>query len=116
MSIVNNESAGMPSNYLGDITLAAGPSIGPMQVYRKTARELGLVPDDISASDYAALSTKEFRTIGMGVAVFKSKLQAAGGDVADAIRRYNGSGDAAAAYQQRALSFLGSTWSSSAAA
>ena len=44
MAIVNNESGGVADikHYLGDKTAKGGPSIGPMQVYRQTAKDLGL--------------------------------------------------------------------------
>lgn len=112
MGIIHNESGGRPENYLGDVTAPGGPSIGPMQVYRRTALDYGLWapsdPDDRDA--YAAMSSDEVQGIAWGVAVFKRKLAEANGDVADAVRRYNGSGSAAEAYRDRALAFISSTY------
>jgi len=118
VAILSNESGGNPAMYLGDKTLSGGPSIGPMQVYRKTALDFRLwtPPDGVGADSekakaaYAALASNEARGIDMGVAVFKQKLAAAKGDVAEAIRRYNGSGPASEAYKTKALEFMRRTW------
>lgn len=116
MSLINNESKGDPNNYLGDVAASGGPSIGPMQIYRKTAKDLGLwvPPSGVDATTeralYAAMSDDEDQGIRWGIDVFKSKLSAAGGDVTRAIAMYNGSGPAAQTYQQNALAFLGATY------
>lgn len=112
MAIVNNESRGDPKNYLGDATLGGGPSIGPMQVYRSTAKDLKLWAPPPGATveqeraAYALLAKDEALGIRWGVAVFASKLKLAGGNVTEAIRRYNGSGPLAEAYRDRAVTFL----------
>lgn len=111
IAIVHNESAGDPSNYLGDATLGGGPSIGPMQVYRSTAKDLGLwtAPAGVSIEEeratYAQLSTDESLGIHWGVLVFKDKLGQAQGDIREAIRRYNGSGPAAEKYADKAVAW-----------
>lgn len=113
MAIIRNESQGRPAPVIGDAALGGGPSVGPMQVYRSTAKDLGLwapppdAQDDASERDaYASVANDEATGIRWGVAVFAAKLEAAGGDVADALRRYNGGGAAAAAYRDRAISWL----------
>lgn len=116
MSIIKNEGGAAAGPLVGDATLGGGPSIGPMQVYRSTAKALALwsppegATDDQERTVYAALATDEARCLSMGVAVYLNKLEAAGGDVADAIRRFNGGGTAAQAYQARALTFAQDTW------
>lgn len=117
MAITNNEiDRTSPPTYLGDVTAPGGPSVGPMQVYRSTAKELGLWTPPAGASDaderdaYAALAGDFGWGIRAGVKVFKAKLEAAGGDVADAVRRYNGSGAKAQGYEAKALAFASETW------
>src|SRR6266496_2531887 len=58
LAIVNNElppgAARMHQFIVGDVGLRGGPSIGPMQVYRSTATEMGLFgppPDATSDQD-----------------------------------------------------------------
>lgn len=116
MSIINNESRGAKAPVVGDILLGGGPSIGPMQIYRSTAKSMRLyVPtdglsDEAEREDYKNLAFDEKMMIDWGVRVFKEKLRIASGDVAGAIRRYNGSGPNAEAYRDRALAFAGKTW------
>jgi hypothetical protein len=111
MAIVRNESGGRPNMVLGDKEASGGPSIGLMQVYRRTAVDLELWAPEPGASDqaaraaYSALARDEARGIWWGVAVFADKLRQAKGNVPEAIRRYNGSGPMAEAYRQRALDF-----------
>lgn len=120
MAIMNNEA---PARWdgealiVGDATLGGGPSVGPMQVYRATAKELGLwaPPPDVTTIEeereaYALVSTDTARCIVMGVTVLKKKLEIANGDLEDAIRRYNGGGTKAAAYRDRALAFASEKW------
>jgi len=116
MTIIHNESSGNPDNYLGDLNATGGPSIGPGQVYRATAIDLGLYPDagqDPNDRDaYADLSGDEGLGISWAVAVFKDKLRIAKGDIPTAIRLYNGSGASANQYQAKALGFASSKgWS-----
>lgn len=109
--IIDHETRGNPREavYLGDQTASGGPSIGPGQVYRRTAKDLRLwtppagATDDQERAAYAALATDEALTIRWAVKVFASKLRAANGDVAEAIRRYNGSGPAAESYRAAVL-------------
>jgi hypothetical protein len=95
---------------VGDTTLTVGPAIGPLQVTRATAKDLGLVPRDESFEAYKLRASDERWCIRAGVLVFASKLLSAHGDIADAIRRYNGSGTRAEQYRDKALSFLASTF------
>ena len=116
MAIIHNESAGNASNFLGDLNLGNGPSIGPMQVSRATAVDLGLwtPPDDTSAQDDADAFTALSSDIGLGVRwgcrILRQKLDDNGGDYPSAIRAYNGSNVASLTYQQNALSFLKSAY------
>lgn len=92
---------------MGDTTLPGGPSIGPGQVYFKTAWELGLW-DKGDRDGYIAFGSDPAnlgKMVDMAVQVFKSKLKMAGGDVASAIELYNGAGDSARLYQANALAF-----------
>jgi len=110
MLIIERESGGNPSHYLGDATLGGGPSIGAGNVYRTTAKDLGLwTPPEGATIDqeraaYAALASDEALGIRWAVKVFASKLKASGGDVPLAIRLYNGSGTAAESYRAAVLS------------
>jgi hypothetical protein len=121
MAIANNEYDRRRDldDQVGDAGFGGGPSIGPMQVYRRTALELGLYesptaivegsPADREA--YAALAADVAFCIRAGVRVYLAKLEGpAHGDAAEAIRRYNGGGDASRAYQSRALAFLSSSY------
>jgi hypothetical protein len=119
VAIMANET---PANWdgitplVGDATLGGGPSIGPGQVYRSTAKDLGLWTPPPGADDateraaYQALASDLATCLDWMVAVFQTKLHIAGGDVSDAIRRYNGGGVAALAYQARASVFVLSEW------
>lgn len=122
LAIVNNESQGLASNYLGDTGIASGPSIGPMQVLRQTV--LSSAPTDPvlavllggAASDqnaYGALAGNEILGMGLGVMVFHQKYLAAGGDLQGAIDLYNGDGGPGnpGQYSQKALAFAQQTWS-----
>jgi soluble lytic murein transglycosylase-like protein len=112
MALIANESEGRPENYVGDVSLSSGPSIGPMQVLRKTAQDYALLPPELTSDPdaYLALAQDESLGISLGVRVFKRKLQEAGGNVQDAVRRYNGAGVAADSYRDRALAFIQSTY------
>lgn len=132
MAILANE---LPRDYApGDVVVGdqgasfgGGPSIGPGQVYRATAKELGLwapaegMTDaeerDAYAQLAATMSTGEL--VEWGVRVFRAKLLAAqeahpgapdDEAIADAVRRYNGSGPRALAYQERAINNAGAWW------
>ncbi len=116
MAIAHNEAPARwdgVSPIVGDATLGGGPSVGPFQVYRSTAKALGLwaCPPDITEGGqderdaYASVANDLDKCTDMGVAVFLDKLDAAGGDFEDAVRRYNGGGAAAQAYKARAVAF-----------
>lgn len=114
MAIVYNESKGEPSNYLGDLDSSGGPSVGPGQVYRSTAKALGLWSAPLGSSDederglYASLADDEDWGIKAAIAVFKDKLRIAGGNTARAIALYNGNPALpnVQTYQQNALAFI----------
>ena len=118
MGIVHQESKGDPANFLGDATLGGGPSIGPMQVYRSTAKSLNLwTPPASTAGDidaeraaYALLASSPRIGIKWGVTVFKSKLDAANGNIGDAIHRYNGLGADETVYEQPVLDYVAQTF------
>lgn len=107
MGILHEESKGDPANFLGDIgnALAGGLSIGPFQVSRASAIAYGLYDPDTDG-DYATLSGDTSRMVDWGCQVMRHKLDEQGGDVAAAIKAYNGSGPAADAYQARVTSYL----------
>lgn len=128
----HNESQGRPGNYLGDTGLQKGPSIGPGQVLRTTAQELGIWQPSAAAlatptldddrAEYAAKAQSagiELWGIGAGLAVFKDKLRIVDATHADgprwgrlwsALRRYNGSGPGAEQYRENAQAFYRRTW------
>jgi hypothetical protein len=83
---------------IGDYALALGPSVGPGQVLS------GLHLTKLGVADPMELAKvgNEFRALYYAARVFREAYDAAGGSVADAIRRYNGSGPRADAYAQRA--------------
>lgn len=112
MSIVNNEyDRRKPlDNQVGDAALSYGPSIGPMQVYRKTAIDFKLVPPSTTSEQYLLNRTNVDQVIEWGVKVYKEKLKVARGDAILAIKLYNGSGPQAENYQSKALSFVRSTY------
>lgn len=119
VAIVNNETnRRVPlTAQVGDQAARTGPSVGPMQVSRGTAQELGLwQPQDelLDRDTYAELAADLDWCYRAGVAVFARKLQLAGGDVAEALRRYNGSGPMAEAYRDRALAFIQRTFEGAA--
>lgn len=88
---------------LGDLTLPGGPSIGPGQVYFKTAYQLGLWDqnDRDGFIAYGSDPNNLWGLINMAVAVYKVKLKIANGDVPTAIKLYNG----AQSYEDNALAF-----------
>lgn len=132
--LVDRESKGRPSNFLGDVNAAGGPSVGPMQVYRATAKELGLytpsadVAGDEAAerAEYAELANDTAWGIRAGVAVMRSKQATLDAftsshpgttrTLQDLARLYNGGGAAARAYASdvaaEAASDLGADWMS----
>lgn len=109
MAIIHQESGGNPKHYLGDTASSKGPSVGPMQVLRATAQELGLwtpPPGLDPRAAYAELASNERQGIAWGCAVLAQKLKEAGGDYEEAMRRYNGSGPAADAYRDSVDAWL----------
>lgn len=114
MGICHQESGGNPNHYIGDVNLPGGPSIGPMQVYYKSAVDYGLIPSDVTPADYAAMASDEGKGIAFGCQIFAFKLKAANGDLDEAVRRYNGSGPAAENYRDSVLAFVADTFTSGA--
>lgn len=128
MSCLNNESKGNPRFYLGDQSASGGPSIGPGQIYRRTAKDLGLFKDPTPEVDgdpeersaYAALAEREGFGINACLIAFADKLDqvkragndAGYGDIWSAVRRYNGSGPHAEEYRAKAAAFHRQTWGS----
>lgn len=96
MAVIWNETKGDSDNYVGDTTSSLGPSIGPMQVSRVTATELGLwnPPSDWDESQaYLLLADDEDWGIQAGIKVLKAKLvsDAGAGSILNAVGLYNGS-------------------------
>lgn len=128
VGIVWKESKGVPG-LVGDkdpVKFKGGPSVGLMQVYRSTAKALGLwSPSRVISlqtktakqehderAEYAEMAKDDEWGIRAGVHVFCiEKMRMAKGDVARAVRMYNGSGDAAHAYQGEVLAWLAGTYS-----
>jgi len=121
MAIFHNEHGDGDVMELGDTTLSGGPSIGPGQVYRKTAIDLvnrgilggGWVQAITSRDAYTAFGSDPsnlYALVDGAVAVFLDKLASVGGDIPQAIMAYNGAGDAAAQYEDKALAFEASTF------
>jgi hypothetical protein len=113
LALMHNESLGDPRNFVGDVALGGGPSIGPMQVYRSTAKAFKLwTPsggDLDERAEYASMKDDVWQGIGWGIAVLKDALRQSGGDVAKAFAIYNGGprpGAAAQAYSAKAMAFL----------
>lgn len=111
MCIMHNETNGKEP-FIGDLDEKVGPSIGPMQVSRWTAKAEKLwAPSRPGLSDldekqeFTALAKDEDKGIELGVRVFKLKLGYARGDVPLAVRMYNGSGPEAEKYLAKALRF-----------
>jgi hypothetical protein len=85
---------------LGDVGHKLGPAVGPGQVLSGLhLRRLGFTGDPL---DLARVGS-EWRALYYSARIFREAFDAAGGDVRQAIRRYNGSGPAAEAYADRAL-------------
>jgi hypothetical protein len=116
MAILNNESAGLPAPVVGDKTNSKGPSVGPMQVSRATAVDLGLwtpppgVTEEQARNLFILNANDEGKCIAWGVRIFADKLRIAGDDFPLAIRLYNGSGPSAEAYRAKALDFYAAKW------
>lgn len=111
-SIIRQESAGRRPPVVGDADLSGGPSIGPMQVYRRTAVAMGLwTPPPVGeVAAYTALASRETMLIEWGVRVLQEKLRITKGDLHEAIRAYNGSGPKAEAYRSKLLATADKTW------
>lgn len=109
LAILRNE-VDPHKTFLGDVDAGGGPSVGPMQVYRRTAKDLKLwtpsVPD-FEREEYAALAQEVFMTMRWGVAVYKDKLARVGGVIRNALGAYNGSGPNGD-YANRACEWLNS--------
>jgi hypothetical protein len=123
LSILRNETGGRAGPWIGDETLPGGPSIGPGQVYRATAKDLGLWSAPTTGDERTAyralgedLAWSQSEGLRWAAVVYRAKLAAAGGDVVDAVRRYNGGGDRAQAYRDRALTWARATWGEDALA
>jgi len=122
MAIIWKENAGVdhPAPYVGDMDstrFPGGPSIGPMQVYRKSAIDYGVWRPNLSIGShedertaYLKLANDEHLCLSFGVNIFLHKWREARGDFVDAIRRYNGGGVAAKAYAESAVAFGIETW------
>ena len=117
MALLHNENGDGwdgKSIQVGDRDLSAGPSVGPLQVYRATAIALGLVPPTETAEGYATRAADLDWCVEAGVRVFREKLEIAGGNIPYAIRLYNGSGDKAESYMRNALTWLDSQYGDNA--
>jgi hypothetical protein len=100
---------------IGDLTATVGPSIGPWQLSRQGAIDVGVWkpdPTDTTDGQRAAYAAEEYdagavlnvkKLARWSLVFFQTKLEAANGDFEEAIRRWNGSGPKAVEYQQRAL-------------
>jgi hypothetical protein len=119
MSILRNEGAYTPradGTYpMGDQSIAridhygnqvTGPAVGPGQVLWTTLIRLGFAGDP---RDLAKVGN-EGEALLWAARAFNETVREAGGDMADAIRRYNGSGSAAEKYRDNALAFAATTW------
>lgn len=114
--IIDHESRGARPPVLGDQGFSGGPSVGPMQVYRSTAKEMGLWSpsaaaagnDQLERQEYAAKASDESWCIRAGVAVMRAKQRVLEAYLAthpgetrtlqDLARLYNGAGNAARQY------------------
>jgi hypothetical protein len=113
MALLHNENMATwdgVSPVVGDKDSPLGPSVGPLQVLRATAVDLGLVPADETPEQYAARANDVNWCLDAGVSVFFAKLRIADGDIARAIELYNGSGPRAETYRQNAMSWLMQTY------
>jgi hypothetical protein len=92
-AIVWMESRGDPSQYLSDTGDSRGPSIGPMNVLRQTAIQMGFVPAGTSFATYSDFvnTLSEDTLVNWGCREFAQDLIDQGGDIGAALREYNGS-------------------------
>jgi hypothetical protein len=89
---------------LGDVGHRLGPAVGPGQVLSGLhLARLGFKGDPRDLAKPGA----EFRALYYAARIFSEAYDAAGGNLRDAIRRYNGSGSAAEAYADRAVARIG---------
>jgi hypothetical protein len=89
---------------LGDVGHRLGPAVGPGQVLSGLhLARLGFKGDPLELARVGS----EFRALYYAASIFREAWTAAGGDVREAIRRYNGSGAAAEAYAERAIKRIG---------
>jgi hypothetical protein len=112
LAILSNEGASWPTDgtyLLGDRTIARGPAVGPGQVLRINVERLwkdcpSWLAWFVRAPSAADLSRvgNERQAMWAAVQIMREALDAARGDVHEAERRYNGSGDKAEAYADRA--------------
>lgn len=97
MGIVWEESRGDPKNYVGD----SGTSFGPAQVNTATLPSVGFTGDPTTLGQPG----NERLAIWYAYKILALKLAEHGGDIAAAIKAYNGSGPQASAYEASEQSF-----------
>lgn len=108
VGVLVNEGAHTPGadgRYpLGDVGHKLGPAVGPGQVLSGLhLKRLGYDGDPLELARVG----NEWRALYYAARIFREAYDAAGGDLRDAVRRYNGSGPAAEAYAARAMARLG---------
>lgn len=117
IAVLHNEGASTPKSDgtypLGDVGIERGPSVGAGQVERANVERLWAAAPFylrplVTTSDPLELADvgRERQAMWAHVQMLREVLQAAGGDLRDAARRYNGSGAAAEAYADRATDFM----------
>ena len=115
MAITWKESDGDPAQYIGDRGAPGGPSIGPAQIYRESAQDLGLWSPPPGGSvlqiraAYEALAHDERLTLEWSAKELAHKLTAWGNDLPSAIKAYNGAGPHAERYLELVLAWAKSS-------
>lgn len=102
-----NEGAYVPDEWapgalypLGDQGHRLGPAVSPWQILSGLhLRRLGYDGDPLELAKVGA----EWRAAMYAARIFREAFDAAGGDLREAIRRYNGSGPAAEKYADKAM-------------